>query len=370
MKKFILLLAAALCLLPVTAYAEEPMPELSAEAYILYEPESGTVLAEHDADERHLIASTTKIMTALVVLEHCELLESVEIAPEWAGIEGSSMYLKAGQRYTVEELLYGMMLVSGNDAATALACHAAGSVEVFAAWMNEKAAELGCENTHFENACGLDGETHYSTARDLARIAAAAIRNEDFCRIVSTKCKTVQGNTLYNHNKLLGRCEGVFGVKTGYTMAAGRTLVSACERDGMTLICVTLADRNDWTDHASLYDWAYDAWRSVDAADYAQNLSVYVIGGERAALTTAGNCRVLLRKDAELSVTTELPPFIFEGLEQGTELGRLCFWADGEPVGECPLVLENSLPVSDEPLSRGERLLRLWRSAGRNIYSF
>lgn len=370
MKKFILVLAAVLCLSSLTAYAEEAEPEVSAAAYILYEPESETVLTELNADERHLIASTTKIMTALVALEHCELYEPVEIEPEWVGIEGSSMYLKAGQRYTVEELLYGMMLVSGNDAATALACHAAGSVEGFSVWMNKKAAELGCENTHFENACGLDGEKHYSSARDLARIAAAAIQNEDFRCIVSTKCKTIQGNTIYSHNKLLSRCKGVFGVKTGYTMAAGRTLVSACERDGMTLICVTLADRNDWTDHASLYDWAYSRWRTVDAADYAQDLSVYVIGGKQAEVSAAGDCCVLLQKDAELSVVTELPPFVFEGLEQGTELGRLCFLADGEPVGECPLVLEGSLPVTDKPLSRGERFVRLLRSAGRNIYSF
>ncbi len=199
-------------------------------------------------------------MTAMVVLENMEPDELVTVDPAWTGIEGSTMYLTPGQELTAEELLYGLLLASGNDAAVALACAAAGSEAAFADIMNDKAAEIGCENTHFENASGLDGKAHHASARDLALITREALQNDLFRQIVSTKTKTVGERTFTNHNKLLTTCDGVFGVKTGYTEAAGRTLVSACRRDGVTLICVTLSDPNDWEDHRVLYDWAYDLY--------------------------------------------------------------------------------------------------------------
>ena len=175
----------------------------AARAAIVVHPETGAVLYEKNADERLGIASTTKIMTALVVLEHCALDEPVEILPEYTAVEGSSMYLRAGETYTVEELLYGLMLVSGNDAAIALACHTAGSVAAFAGMMNDKARALGMTSSAFQNPNGLDAEGHYSTARDMAKLACAALENETFRAIVSTKSTTVDGQTLVNHNRLL-----------------------------------------------------------------------------------------------------------------------------------------------------------------------
>ena len=221
-------------------------------------PETGTVLYEKNADERLGIASTTKIMTALVVLEHCALDEPVEILPEYTAVEGSSMYLRAGETYTVEELLYGLMLVSGNDAAVALACHTAGSVAAFADRMNDKARALGMTNSAFQNPNGLDADGHYSTARDMAKLTCAAMENETFRTIVSTRSTVVNGKTLVNHNRLLRSYDGAVGVKTGYTKTTGRTLVSCAQRGTTQFVCVTLSDPDDWNDHTHLLDWAFE----------------------------------------------------------------------------------------------------------------
>ena len=192
-----------------------------------------------------LIASTTKILTALVVLEHARLDEVVTIQPRHMA-EGSSMYLKPGETLTVETLLYGLLLCSGNDAAVALADHCGGSVARFVGWMNETAQRIGMTGSSFANPNGLDDEQHYSTARDMALLAAYAARNPTFVRLCSTRSVTVGGRTMTNHNKLLQSVEGCIGMKTGYTKAAGRTLVSCVRRDGRTLVAVTLQDGNDW----------------------------------------------------------------------------------------------------------------------------
>ena len=180
------------------------------------------------------------------------------------------MYLKAGETYTLRELLYGMLLASGNDAATAVACTVAGSEDAFAALMNEKAAELGLTGTSFENPHGLDSPDHHSTARDLAVLAAYAMENEEFAAIVSTRSKTIHDQTYVNHNKLLWQCEGTIGVKTGYTRHAGRILVSAAERGGRMLIAVTISDPDDWRDHVSLLDYGFAVLGS-DTPVYPQN---------------------------------------------------------------------------------------------------
>ena len=258
------LMAASLC---SSVHAVEP-PETSAASYILMDAETGQTLAAANESEQRLIASTTKIMTALIVLEQCDPDEEVEIRSDWTGIEGSSMYLEEGQTMTVRDLLFGLLLASGNDAAVALACITAGDVASFSELMNKRAAELGCENTHFVNPHGLDADGQYSCARDLAVIAREAIQDEEFRTIVSTLSTPVGGMVLTNHNRLLRECEGVFGIKTGYTKAAGRTLVTCCERSGVTLICVTLSDPDDWNDHAALYDWAYDNTASPGNEEY------------------------------------------------------------------------------------------------------
>ncbi len=230
---------------------------LSARHAIVMDAQTGKVLFSQDADTRCLIASTTKIMTGLLICEDCELSREFCVPPEAQGVEGSSIYLRAGERLRLEELLYGMMLQSGNDAATALAIAHSGSVEAFAACMNRRAKELGLKNTHFANPHGLDDEGNYSTAEDLAHLAAAAMENETFARVVSTKQYRFGERMVTNHNKLLWRYEGAEGIKTGFTKAAGRILVSSARRQGRRLICVTINAPDDWNDHCALFDEAY-----------------------------------------------------------------------------------------------------------------
>ena len=217
-------------------------PRLSAKSAVLLDASTGRVLYASHAEDKSLIASTTKIMTALVICETGDLNRTVVIPPEAVGIEGSSMYLKAGEVLSVHELLYGLMLRSGNDAAVALALADSGSISAFAMRMNEKAAVLGLKNTHYANPHGLDSEENYSTALDLARLTRFALQNPDFAQLVSTKSVTIGDRVLTNHNKLLWQYSGAIGVKTGYTRTAGRILVGAAERDGRRLIAVTIAD--------------------------------------------------------------------------------------------------------------------------------
>ena len=239
------------CITPAVAEALE----VSATAAVLMDADMGQVLYEKNGDRQMLIASTTKIMTALVVREHAAPDDVITVTPDHMA-EGSSMYLRAGETVRVEELLYGLLLCSGNDAALALT-ECAGGLTPFVALMNEKAAALGMAHTSFANPNGLDADGHYSTARDMAVLAAAAVENPTFRRICSSRSVTIGQRTMENHNRLLRQMEGCVGLKTGYTRAAGRTLVSCAERDGCRLVAVTLQDGNDWADHAALYDYGF-----------------------------------------------------------------------------------------------------------------
>lgn len=249
MKRLLLLLLLFVCLIPHCAEATR----ISAEAAVVMEAQTGRILYEKNGDRRMLIASTTKIMTALVALEHCALQNTVTVSPAHMA-EGSSMHLSPGETVTVEALLYGLLLCSGNDAALALAEYSAGSVDRFVDWMNAKARSLGMSGTSFANPNGLDAEGHYSTARDMAVLAACAAENPTLMRICSTVRASVAGRTMENHNRLLKTLPGCIGMKTGYTGAAGRTLVTCVRREGRLLIAVTLRDGDDWADHTALYE--------------------------------------------------------------------------------------------------------------------
>ena len=238
--------------------------DISATAAVLMDADTGRILYEKNPDRRMLVASTTKILTALVVLESCELRSTVKVTQEHMA-EGSSMYLKPGEEVTVECLLYGLLLASGNDAALALA-EACGGVEPCVGAMNRLAGRIGMTDSHFENPNGLDGEAHYSTARDMAKLASYASKQPTFLRICSTTTAHVGGRTMTNHNRLLREVEGCMGMKTGYTKAAGRTLVSCVEREGRTLVAVTLQDGNDWAEHRALYEFGFSR---ADAAETA-----------------------------------------------------------------------------------------------------
>lgn len=247
-----------------------PPPQVSAKSAALLDGTTGECLYEKNGDQRALIASTTKIMTGLLVCEAGDLDRTVTVPETAAGTEGSSMYLKSGETLTRRELLYGMMLHSGNDAALTLAISVSGSEAAFVRQMNRRACALNLTQTHFANPHGLDSGENYSTALDLARLAQAALQNEQFRAVVSTKTITCAGRTLTNHNKLLWRYDGCIGVKTGYTRHAGRILVSAAERGGRMLIAVTISDPDDWRDHVSLLDYGFAVLGS-DTPVYPQN---------------------------------------------------------------------------------------------------
>ena len=241
-----------------------PAPAVSAAGAILIRADTGAILFEKEAEKRLYPASTTKIMTALVVLETLDRLslgpDSRIIVPaEAAGLEGSSVYLKAGEEISMEELLYGMMLQSGNDAATAAAICAGGSLQNFVVQMNQKAEALGCTGTHFTNACGLFDENHYTTAKDMARIAAAAMQREDFRRIASAPRWQSSENerNFYNKNKTVHQYAGGDGVKIGFTKASGRTLVASATRNEVPLIAVVLRDGNWFADAYAMLDYGF-----------------------------------------------------------------------------------------------------------------
>ena len=297
---------------------------ISAGSAILMDASTGQVLYQHNASAKSLIASTTKIMTALVVSEQCNVLDRVKIPPEAVGIEGSSMYLQAGEVLTVQELLYGLMLRSGNDAAVALAIYCGGTVEGFAEQMNDKARSLGLDGSHFVNPHGLDAPQHYSCARDLAVLAAYAMESPIFYNTVSTKSVRVGERDLTNHNKLLWQVEGADGVKTGYTKAAGRILVCSATRDGRRLICVTIHDPDDWIDHKLLLEQGFRDFaptQVVAAGDVVGRLRVLGGTGGWVELVAAQDYTCALRKGEEPVLEYSDKSFAYAPVTAGEDAG-------------------------------------------------
>ena len=336
----------ALSLLCLPCYGAEA-PAVSAASAVLMDAESGRLLYDKDAHTRRLIASTTKLMTALVTVEAVEDLEQVITVKGEYQAEGSSMYLRVGEQLTVRELLYGLLLSSGNDAALALAGGCAGDVETFVGWMNDRAAELGMTDTHFANPNGLDHEEHYSTAYDMALLAREVLGHEVLMTLVSTKSATVAGRSLVNHNKLLWRYEGCTGMKTGYTDAAGRTLVSSAERNGQTLICVTLKDRDDWNDHAKLLDYGFANYSLFPLARAGKRFRTLPVTGSllnRVEVVTAADVAYPLAKGEKVRARITLPDQVCAPAEKGAIAGKLTFLVGEEPIGETYLLYAADVP--------------------------
>ena len=319
-------------------------PTVSAACAALFDPVSDCFLLSKNADERRPMASTTKIMTALVVLTHCDLADTIKVPREAVGVEGSSIYLFENEEITVETLLYALLLNSANDAAVALAIHTAGSVAAFADLMNEKAADLHLTSTHFTNPHGLYDEAHYTTARELALINAAALKNEVFAKIVATKRYSVPQNgtdatrLFLNHNRLLRTYEGAIGVKTGFTKKSGRCLVSAAKNSDLTLIAVTLDAPNDWQDHTAMLDWGFAEYEGF--CPMPEAITLPVVGGVATEVTLEPDSSLSLtlpRAHAEIACTLEAPRFLFAGFAAGEAVGQLVYRMDGKVIGTVSL---------------------------------
>jgi D-alanyl-D-alanine carboxypeptidase len=385
---------------PMSAAAEASIASapfgLSAQAALLLDADSGTVLYESNARQRLPMASTTKIMTALCVVENLSPEASVCIDARAVGVEGSSIYLYEGEWLTVRQLLMGLLLESANDAAVALSIATSGSVEAFAELMNQKATELGLTDTHFENPHGLDAESHYTTAYDLALIASAALSHPVLREIMATTRATIplcdmtapptedgddplqvgektppEGiRVLLNHNKMLRYYDGAIGVKTGYTKRSGRCLVSAAERDGLTLIAVTLNAPDDWNDHTTLLDYGFSRYTRVPLCEKQDYRTLLPLSGgveDYVLVSCAHGAQITLpREHGSIRCRVELPRFLIAPVIKDAEVGQLVFLCDtngdgtDEEIATVPLLTLYSVNCSPPP-SLWQRILTFFR---------
>lgn len=343
---------------PVGVPTLEPDLGLSCYSALLMEWQSGTILYQRHGFTRMHPASLTKIMTGLVALERGRLEDTVRVSQEAAAQPGSTMYLKGGDEFTLEDLLYGLMLNSGNDAAWAIAEHIGeGNAEEFVRMMNRRAKELGAINTKFANPHGLTDPNHYTTAFDLALITRAALKHPFFKNLVATKEKDVmevRGErvlSLYNTNKLLWLYLGTDGVKTGTTEAAGQCLVASATRDGTRLLAVVLASGDRWSDAARLFEYGFSRWRTERVMNAGETVaSVRIRGGLKRELP------VVLEDDLVvcvplpapgLRVELHLPPEVRAPVSRGAQVGRATAY-----LGDRPLLSANLLAAEwVEPLT-------------------
>ena len=337
----IMVLLSLVMAVNVPAYADDIA--ISARAYVLYCVNSGEVMLGENTDERLPMASTTKVMTALITLEEAARDNRTITFTEDMQAEGSSMYLKVGEKLTLYDLAVGMLMQSGNDAANAAAISISGSVERFSEKMNARAKEIGMKDTSFVTPSGLDDDGHYSTAFDMALLLDEAMKNDDFREITSKTSMTVdfiepsdKTVTYPNHNKLLRLYDGCIGGKTGYTERAGRCLVSCAERDGLTLIAVTLNDGDDWNDHMELFDYGFDNYAVFQPEK--TEFTVNVAGGsaDRIKVIAGDNGRVVVKKEDSDKISSKvfLPPFLYAPLKTSDSVGKLIYYLNGERFAE------------------------------------
>ena len=341
------LAALLFLLLPIGAAAEEA-PKLGARAYALMEANTGRLLAAHNGQEQLPMASTTKIMTGILAIEEGDLEEMVTVPAECQGIEGTSIYLRAGETLTLRELVCGLMLASGNDAAETIAVHLGGSREGFAEMMNAKAREIGAVNTNFVTPHGLPCEGHYTTAEDLGKIACYAMQNGIFREIVSTQSMDLPADEdsparyLRNKNKLLWQYDGGNGIKTGYTDAAGKCLVGGAERDGMQLVSVVLNDRGMFPDSMTLLDYGFAEYSMISVLKKQEILGqIAVEEGVEKQVDFAANEDIYLPLRADECNMIEKRINIIDKLTAPaaahTEVGSVQIYLQGELMGEAPL---------------------------------
>lgn len=345
MKKIILLIVIILNIYAEASYA------ISAKSAVLIDGASGRVLYEHNAYEQLPMASTTKIMTGLLACESGKLKETVKVSPFASGTEGSSLWLKIGEEQTLENLTYGLMLKSGNDAAVSIAEHLGGSTDAFALLMNKRAREIGAVNTSFKNPHGLDAQGHYTTAYDLALIAREAIKNKKFREIVSTKTYSIPmegeewDRALKNHNKMLWRYEGCNGVKTGFTKKCGRCLVTSAKKEGKEVICVTLNAPSDWDDHTQLLDYGFNNYEKKVLYKKGEKVCDYTYdeeNGKKVSLVCREGFSALLCKDETLDSKIEYHA-LKAPAKKGTAAATAHIYCNGKKIADIDLITQKDI---------------------------
>lgn len=354
MKSKIIKVIVCICVLFIFSPAEKIYAiETSAECACLISADSGEILYAKNAETVHPMASTTKIMTALLAIEKNTLDDTVIVSANAASQEGSSIYLRSGEEISMKNLIYGMMLNSGNDAACAVAEHISGSVEEFAREMTQKAHDIGALNTSFKNASGLDDDGHYSTALDMAKIAAYAMKNPKFCEIVSTKTNEIETSSgvtyLKNHNKLLWNYDGCIGIKTGYTKSTGRCLVSCAQRDGITLIAVTLVAPNDWQDHTKMLDYGFEQTEKIYIAQKDSVMKSYEINNQTFNAVCGGDITAGVKKNEKQNIDVTLhaikaPTF---NIQKNEKIGYAEFYLNGNYMGQCDLLCDRDVIIKE-----------------------
>lgn len=325
---------------------EIKIPEINSRSSVVIDRNTNTILYGKNENTRRKMASTTKIMTAIIIIENCNLDETIEISKKAAGTGGSRLGLKTGDKITIRDLLYGLMLRSGNDAAVALAEHTSGNVENFTELMNQKSVNLGLKNTHFETPHGLDSDEHYTTAYELAILSNYALNNKIFAQIVGTKSYTVTINgypkQLSNTNELLGNFNGIYGIKTGFTNGANRCLVTACKRGNMDIICVVLgADTKKFRtqDSIKLINYIFDNFQPVDIkkvidTDFENwkkdNLNKIVVNKATTQnidlrIENIENLTIPIRKDLinSITITIDFPLYLESPVSANSKLGNI-----------------------------------------------
>ena len=374
MKRLFSVILAVLLIISVSfVRVQAENVSVSARAYVLYCANNGEILLSRNADERLPMASTTKIMTALLTLEAAQKENKTVRFTDEMTAEGSSLYLQVGEKLTLRDLAVGMLMQSGNDAANAAAIALAGSSGAFADMMNDKAQELGMNDTRFVTPSGLDADGHYSTARDMALLMAAAMNNEDFRDITGKTEYTVsfiepegKSVTYPNHNKLLKLYDSCTGGKTGYTDLAGRCLVTCAERDGLQLIAVTLNDGDDWNDHIQLYDYGFDNYMLYTAD--ARSYTVPVVGGAADSALICADPAVEMAIPADeadrVTQTVIVPPFVYAPLRLGQRVGKIRYHLDGKIIAEADLLSAQDIEYNSRRRSLWEYIKDLlnWHS--------
>lgn len=335
-------------------------PSVSAQAFILYCADNGQIIYSKNENKKMKPASTTKLMTTLLALEEADSSNKVVTFSKDMIAEGSSIYMKIGDKLTLKDLAAGMMMASGNDAANATAIAISGSKEKFANRMNDKAKQIGMKNTHFVTPSGLDDDNHYSTAYDLAVLMDYALENEEFAKLTAQKSAEIKfiepagkQNTYANHNRLLSMYEYCIGGKTGYTMSAGRCLVSAAKKDELTLICVTLNDRNDWEDHKNLYEYGFSQVMCHKTNDKDFVVDVPCVGGEdnnSDCITVAGekDLSIILpvADKSKLKRKILLDNFLYAPIKENDIVGKIEYLIDDKIIDSVNILAVDTINVS------------------------